>query len=921
MLRAIAVGVRRLVARRLVDRDLDDEMQQYLAHATEAHMKAGLSRAAAERAARIEFGGVENVKDQLRASGWDASVSTFWQDVRFGVRMLRRNRAFTAVALATIVIGIGANTAMFTVVRAVMLRPLPYARPEQLALLWSADPARGLLEGVTAYQTVVDWRSASRTFTDMALFSRTTATLPGEPRERVTAAFVSGNLFSLLGVRPALGAVITAGDEEGRAPIAVLSHAFWQQRFGGDPGVIGRMLEFSERGKGAVPTARIIGVMPATFAFPDKQTQIWVPATLYWRFDSERTERFPVWARRWSVVGRLAPSASVANAQRELNAVGARLSEAYPATVPDFPGFTPRIVSLLDQVTGPELQSTLWLLLGAVGLVLIIACANVANLLLARGASRQHELATRRALGASRMRLLRQLLIESLVLSIVGGMLGVAVAVGVTEVLASAGASYLPRFDEIRVDRSVVLFASLASLITGLVFGTIPALRATAVSPMAALKEDARTTGSRRRRRTSASLVVAECALAVVLLIGAGLLLRSLARLNGVDPGFRTANVLSVRIALPPRRPPTLAEQQTGNAGPLIAGQHEAMTRELLDRIAASPGVEGAAFADDLLMRGSADESIAIPGRPDAPVGQLYGSTVSPELLALIDVPLRAGRHLTRADVATKIRALFGGLLDQRLSLVDKARLANAEPVVVNDAFVRRFFPDDNPVGKRFCADPTGPKTYCSEIVGVVGNMSRQALERDPVPEYFGPFLLQGTADLLVRTRGDPMTAASSIRRIVGAALPGTVVLEMSTVERRMAALTLPRRFQTWLLATFAALALVLAAIGIYGIVHYAVAERRREIGVRIALGATPRNVFAEIILGSMSLPIAGIAIGLIAAVGLTRLMASLVFGIETSDPITIVATVIVLAGIALLACCVPARRAARIDPIIALRD
>jgi len=922
MLRAIALGLRRLVSRKHVDRELDDEVQQYIEHATEAHVKAGLSRADAERAARLEFGGVENVKDQIRSAGWDAALSTIWQDVRFGMRTLRRNPAFTAVTLATIAIGIGANTAMFSVVRAVMLRPLPYAKPEQLALLWSDDPARGLHEGLTAYQTVVDWRTSSRSFSDMAIFSTTSATLMDEPRERLTAAYVSANLFPLLGVPPVLGRVITQREQDDRVASVVLSYALWQRRFGGDSSVIGKALELDDADKGGLPAATIVGVMPESFAFPDKLTQFWVPATLYWRWERERTERFIVWARRWGVVGRLAPAASLAAAQRELNAIGSRLGAEYPATVPDFPGYVPRIVGLLEQVTGHELQSTLWLLFGAVGFVLLIACANVANLLLARGTIRQHELATRRALGATRGRLIRQLIVESLVLSAAGGALGIALAAVASRALGAAAGPYLPRFDELRVDAAVVLFAALAAIATGLAFGAIPALRVTSVSPNAVLKEGARSGRSLRRRRTSGSLVVAECSLAVVLLIGAGLLLRSLARLNAVDPGFRTAGVLSVRLALPRERPPTPTEERGRvDIGQIIATEREVVLSGLLEQIGAAPGVAGAAFADDILVRGEADESITIPGRPQVPAGQLYTSSVSPELFATLGVPLRSGRLLTRADVALKIRALWGGLPNHRLTLAELGRVSLAEPVVVNEAFVRRFFAGDDPVGKRFCIDPTGPKTYWYEIVGVVGDMRRQALERQPIPEYFQTFLPRSNAELLVRARGDPLALAASVRRLVAAALPGTIVLEVSTVDRRMGALTVQRRLQTALLTVFASLALVLAAIGIYGIVHYSVAERWHELGVRVALGAAPRDVLADVIRRGMTPPVVGMAIGLIASAGVSRLMTSLLFGIERSDPVTIAATVLGLAGIALIACYLPARRASRVDPIIALRS
>ena len=920
MLRAIIIGLRRLLARHMVDEELDDEVRQYLEAATEAHRETGLSRAEAERIARIEFGGVENVKEQIRASGWDAAISTVAQDVRFAARTLRRNPAFTAVTLATIVLGLGANTAMFSVVRAVMLRPLPYARPEQLAMLWSEAPARELREGATAYRTVVDWREMSRSFTDLAIFGATSVTVSEEPRERLSGAFVSADLFPLLGARPSLGRTIAAHDERDRVPSAVISHSLWQRRFAGDSGVLGKVLRFDENGKFGLPAVAIVGVMPESFAFPDRETQLWVPATLYWRWERESTERFQWWARRWNVVGRLASGVTVADAQRELTAVGARLNAEYPTNVPDFPGFTPRVVGLLDQVTGSEFRSTLWLLFGAVWFVLLIACANVANLLLARGTIRRHELATRRALGASRGRLVRQLIIECLMLSLVGGALGMAVALLATRWLGAAAALDLPRFDELRVDASVVMFGALASVATGLAFGVLPALSATRVSPSAVLKEDARSSGGRRRRRTSGSLVVAECSLAVVLLVGAGLLLRSLARLNAVDPGFQTASMLSLRLALPPYRPLTTAEQASPrDPGPQLNTEREVALTQLLERIDAAPGIDGAAFADDILIRGDADGSITIPGRPDAPTGQLYTSAVSPGLLPLLGVPLRAGRNLTRADVATKIKALWGPAADRTLSLDQQSRVALAEPVVVNEAFVRRFFPGEDPVGKRFCIDPTS-KVYWYEIVGVVGDMRRQSLERQPIPEYFQTSLGRANAELLVRTSVDPFGVVGSVRRLIGDAVPGTIVLDVTTVDQRMGALTARRRFQTSLLTIFASLALLLAAIGIYGIVHYSVAERWRELGIRVALGASPQIVLHDVMGRGMTLPVLGLGLGLVVAAAASRLMASLLFGIGRSDPVTLAGTVGILAAVAFIACYLPARRASRVDPIIALR-
>jgi predicted permease len=920
MLRAALIGLRRLISRRTVDRELDDEVRQYLEHATEAHMKAGVSRQEAERIARLEFGGVENVKEQLRATGWDGVVSTIGQDIRFGVRALRRNPAFTAVALATIVIGIGANTAMFTVIRAVILRPLPYVNPEQLAVLWSEAPARGLRESPTAYRTVLDWRESSRSFTDLAIFGPLTATVADEPRERLRGSYVSANFFPLLGVTASLGRVLSQREQDGRVASAVISDALWRRRFGGDSTIIGRVVRFDDPEKGGLPGVTIVGVMPAGFAFPDKQTDLWVPATLYWRWERERTERFQSWARRWNVIGRLAPGVTVPGAQRELAAVGARLAEEYPTVVPDFPGFVPRVVGLLDQITGAELRSVLWLLFGAVGMVLVIACANVANLLLARGAIRRHELATRRALGAGRARLIRQLAVESLMLSLGGGALGIVVARLTTQWLAALSALDLPRFDELRVDMSAVLFAVLVSLVTGVAFGVIPAVRVTRVSPADVLKESGRAGGGSRRRRTSASLVVAECSLAVVLLVGAGLLLRSLSRVHAVDPGFRTAGVLSVRIALPSDRPISRAEARGAvDPGAILAAEHEATFTVLLERLSGLSGVEGAAFTDDILIRGEPDESIAIPGRVGTPAGSLYTTSVSPGLFAMMGVPLRSGRYLTRADAALKIRTLWTSPASRGLPLDQQARVALAEPVVVNEAFVKRYFAGEDPVGKRFCIDPTG-KTYWYEIVGVVGDMRRQSLEQQPIPEYFQPFLPWTSAEMLIRTRGDPLSMATAVGRLVRDALPGAIVLQVTTVDRRFGALGARRRFQTSLLTAFAALALLLAAVGIYGIVHYSVAERWHELGVRVALGASPGDVAVDVVRRGMTFPVVGMVLGLAAAAGVSKIIAHLLFDVERTDAATLVGTVTGLLAVAFVACLLPARRASRVDPVVALR-
>ena len=835
-------------------------------------------------------------------AAWDAHMASFERDIRYGARTLLRHPALAIAALITIALGVGANTAMFSVVRAVRLRPLPYAEPSRLAVLWTEDAARGLREQPTAYRTIADWKSASPAFSDVEFYSVATASLRDEIAiDRVRSAFVSGNLFRVLGVRPAVGRWIGADDFAERRNVAVISYALWQRRFGGDSAAIGRTLELESDSKESIASPLIVGVMPASFYFPDKQTQFWVPATTYWRWERESSERFQSWARRWSVVARLRAGATFDEARRELLASGRRLELDYPATVPDFPGYAPRLVPIHEQVTGRSLRFALWLLLGAVGFVLLIACANVANLLLARGAARQHEFAVRAAFGAARPRLMRQLLIESTIMALAGGAIGVIIAAMATKGLGFAASLQIPRLDEVRIDASVLGFAALTSLLAGLLFGIAPALKLSGVRPIESIKAGS-PAGNQSGNRTRATLVVVECALALVLLAGAGVLVRSFIRLQSVDPGFRPEGVLSMRLTLPAME----------NAEPVA--------RELVTRIAQIAGVRGASMADGLLIRGEPDESITIPGRDMATLGagQLYTSSVTPGFFQMMGVPLRTGRYFGQTDVDAKRRTLLAD--GREFTEMRNANQAPAEPVIVNEAFVRRFYPNENPVGRRFCIDPTG-RTYWYQIVGVVGDMRRQGLERDPVPEYFQTFLPRVTAELLVRTDAPPLAAAASVRNVVTQIFPGVRIDEVTTAERRLGAPGAQRRFQTTLLTLFAVLALVLAAVGIYGIVHYAVAERRRELGVRIALGASGADVMRMIVRRGMLLPLIGIAIGLVGALALSRVMSSMVFGVTASDPTTLVAVAALLSAVAMVACFFPAMRAARIDPVIALRQ
>jgi putative ABC transport system permease protein len=922
-LRAALAGLRRLFRKDVVAQELDDELRHYLEMAAQEKMRDGMSRAAAERAVRLEMGGVEQTKERVRAGGWEASVDSLWQDLTYALRGLRRSPAFTAITIATLMLGIGANTAMFTVVNAVMLRPLPYHDYRRLALVWVDDTRRGLHQEPTTFSTVMDWKRESHALQGLAYFNTQRTTLSPDDRlgrERTRIGYASGDLFGVLGVPPLLGRTITAQDENNVSRVAVISYSLWQRRFAGDSGVVGRRVATELLDKGDDGSFEIAGVMPAGFYFPDKATDLWIPATTYWRFRRESGERFQPWAHRWNVVARLEPTASFDDARADLTRIGQRLAATYTTSVPDFPGFTPTVMPIRDSVAGRSVQSALWILLGAVGLVLLVACANVANLLFARGAARHQEFAVRLALGAGRGRLVRQLLTESLVLALIGGAAGSIIAVWATRALGAAAALRLPRVDEITVDARVLAFAALVSVLAGLAFGIVPAFRVSATNAGEALKEGGHGTGSVRLRRSRAVLVVAECSLAVVLLAGAGLLLRSLSRLQAVNPGFDPSGVLTMRIEFPPESRAPIGQQVSEVARVEARMQLES---ELLMRIHSLPGVSSAGFVDDMYINGQGNESITIPGRAvdSLGAGELNQGLASPELFSLLRVPLRSGRGLTRDDATQKIRALWTPVVNSA-SLADKERLAVPEPVVVNEAFVRRFFPSENPIGKRFCTDPTN-KTYWYIIVGVVGDMHRQGLEHQTIPEYFGPHLPfpNARADLMVRVNGDPLAAAPMVRREVTSVFPGTLIVQASTADSGLGDFSANRRLETWLLAAFAALALALAAVGIYGVVHYAVAERTREIGVRVALGATSADIVSLVMGDGLLMPVTGIAIGIALSLWLTRIMTHLLFEVGAADPATFVAVGGVLAAVAIMASYIPARRATMVDPVRALRQ
>jgi putative ABC transport system permease protein len=929
-LNAIRSGLRGLFRKDAVERDLDDEVMQYFELSVHEYMHSGLSREAAERRARIELGGLEATKERVRSSGWEASVEALLRDLRFAARGLCRNPAFTAVVVLTLALGVGVNTAMFSVVNAVMLRPLPYRDFKRLTLIWTDDTRRGLHQEGSAYRTILDWRNENRAFDDIGYFATNRSTLATTDagtiiRERTRNAFVSANLFGVLGVAPIRGRVLSVDDESTAAHVAVISYGLWQRRFSGDPNVLGRTIDVdASGGKEGIVAIQIVGVMPRGFFFPDKLTELWTPATTYWRFQRESAERFAPDARRWTAIGRLKPGVSPSDARADLARIGQRLSTIYRSDVPDFPGFTASVVPILDFVTGKNTQSALWMLLGAVGLVLIVACANVANLLLARGAARHQEFVIRRALGAARSRLVRQLMVESMLLATIGGAFGLVLAVIATRMLGIVAANRVPRIDEMSVDIPVLAFAAVASAIAGIVFGVMPAFRVSRVESSEMLTTKGSAGGTVRARQSRGLLVAAECAIAIVLLTGAGLLLRSLERLRSTEPGFDPSNVLAMRIEFPPEAGPRAGEPaKTSLAEPARARARKELLDDAATRLEAIPGVEEVGFIDDLFVNGQGNKSITIPGRAgdSLSTGELNEGFVSPGFFAALRVPLRRGRYLTRDDALTKIQALWSPISTD-LSLADNERRSVPEPVVVNEAFARRFFPDEDPVGKRFCIDPTS-KTYWYVIVGVVGDMHRQGLGKNAIPEYFGPFIPSpnGRVDVLVRTHRDPLAAAPTVRRLVTSAIPGVLIPSVSTAERQLGEFDATRNFQTWLFAVFATVAMTLAAVGVFGVVHYTVAERTREIGVRMALGARPADVTRLVISQGMRMPGVGIVLGSVASLWLTRLMSRFLFEVGATDAVTFAVVGLVLAAVAALACYVPARRAARTDVVTVLRQ
>jgi predicted permease len=804
-------------------------------------------------------------------------MQTLIKDIRYGLRSLLKHKTFTVIAILTLALGIGANTAIFSVVNAVVLQPLPYQDSERLAVIWSTRDANQ--EQPFSFADFNDLRSQAKSYSSIAGASPLwtfTLTGGGEP-EPLQGLYVSANLFDMLQVGPERGrAFLPDEDRVGGNPVVLLSHGLWQRRFGSDENIIGKPIRLSD------VNTTVIGIMPAGFQFLESAADVWIP------LHQNPTATTARQVRLLSVVGKLNEGVTPVAAGTELTTIGRQLATQYPDSNT---GVGLRLVPMHEQVTG-KVRPALLLLLGAVGLVLLIACANIINLMLVRSAARQREIAVRSALGASRLRLLRQLLTESITLSLLGGAAGVALATWGVNLLLAMNPISLPSYNKIGIDGTVLLFTLVATVLTGLVFGLAPAWQSLKVDLNSALKEGGRSAGETTHRRLSGALVVAEVSMALVLLIGAGLLLRSFGRLLDVNPGFNTENVLTFQIGLPhdayqePQKRTQFLQQLEAN----LKATPEIASVGAVTRLPLMPALN------------NVTTYLTIEGR-NVPAGErpeIDFRRATTGYFESMGIPLLAGRLVTEQDVTNNTRS-----------------------VLINEAMAKRIWPGEDPIGKRIStALNTGQQTQWQTIVGVVGNVRHLGLDVQPRPEIYyhtstnppyGPVLV-------VRTTSDPKRMISVVRAKVRELDRDVPLSNVNTIDQLISQSVAQRRFAMSLLGVFALLALVLAGIGIYGVVSYSVAQRTQEIGVRMALGANSIDVLKLILKSGLSFVLVGVAIGIVGALGLTRLMARLLFEVNPADLFTFATVATGLTIVAFFACYIPARRAMKVEPLVALR-
>jgi predicted permease len=866
-----------LLRPRALEREMDDEMRFHVEMEAADLVARGVPRDEARRRALLTFGGVERFKDEGRDARGVGPLEDFLRDIRFGARSLRRRPGFAAVVVLTLAVGIGGTTAIFGAVHGVLLSPLPYREPERIITVWTSDRIEGREQDDVAPGNFLDWRERQRSFATFAAAQPFSMDYVGpNGPEHLGTWLVTEGFFETFGVRPLLGRVFMPEEYiAGRNNVAVIGEEVWRSRFNADRSIIGRQLTLD-----SIPRT-IIGIMPRSFRFPPER-EVWQPQVFESRDKTARRATY------LTVVGRLAPGVTLAGAQSDLGAVSAQLAREYPRTNT---GVGVNLVPLPEQMVG-HVRSALLILLGAVGLVLLIACGNVAGLLLARAVQREREVAVRVALGAGRGRILRQLAAESLVLAMAGGIAGLIVAFGGLAAIRALGPETLPRLDELAIGPAVLAFAMATTLGAAVVFGIAPAVHATPTDVRARLAAgSARSGAGRPRRRLQNGFVVVQFALALVLLVGAGLLVRSFVSLLRVERGFDPHNVLAVTIQ---------------SWGYFRSPERRAgFVREAAERLAALPGVQAAGMTSSLPFApaiGQAESGFEVEGRPPASPDQaesVAASAVTSGYFAALRIPLRRGRHFAATDVAS------------------------AAPVaIVSEALVRRHWPDESPLGKRIKLSGGGSPPPLRTIVGVVADVRHGGLHEPPRPTVYVPHAQSptGANAFVIRTTGDPLAALGQVRatfREINAAMP---LASTTTLESLLDDSLRERRFHLALLGAFAVVALLLAALGVYGVMSHATSERTHEIGVRMALGARGADVLAMVMRQGATLAVAGAIGGLLGAAAVTRLLRGMLFGVTPLDPVAYVVAGALLLVAAALACYLPARRAARLDPVRALR-
>jgi putative ABC transport system permease protein len=870
------MGWTRFFRRASWDQERERELQTYLEIETGENIARGMTSEDARYAARRKLGNPTQIREEIYRMNSLTFIESLWQDVRCGLRMLRKNAGFSAVAILTLALGIGANTAIFSVIHGVLLSPLPYNDPDRIVLVLESNPTRGFPQFSVSPPNYIDWKKDSTSFEQIASIARGDFNYTGgaEP-ERISGARVASSFFAVMGVTPTMGRTFLPEDDVvGKAGVVVLGYGLWTRRFGSDPQVLGKSLTLDGQ------SYRVVGVMQDGFQFP-RGVDLWLPS----EFDADALSPGARGAHYLRVMARLKPGVSVDKAQSEMVAISKRLEQQYPKTNT---GWTAKLLTLNEATVG-NVRPTLLVLFGAVGFLLLIACANVANLLLARATARQREIAIRFSLGASRLRIARQLLTESILLSGIATGAGLLLAEWAIRALRTLPPSNLPRAANIGLDLPVLGFAAGVAVLTGLLFGFAPALQITRGAPSETLKEGGRTASAGRQGVRSA-LVVLETTLALVLLVGSGLLLKSFLRLQTVDPGFQYKNIATADVSLPRSKYSTDAQERQ-------------FFSQVLERIQSVQGVKEVAASSGNPMEGSnlsfsfATKDLEALSPSDQPSAGYY--VVSPNYFHTLGIPLLLGRFFTPEDSAGRPRV-----------------------AIISQTIAQRFFHNKNPIGQTIKIGVGAAVPVAREIVGVVGDVKDDGLGEAATMAAYEPYTQMAWSDmtLFVRSNSDPSQMASMLRSQVTSVDKDQPVADISTGDQLMAQAVAQPQLRTTLLSLFAGLALILASLGIYGVMSNTVAQRTHEIGVRMALGAGQSSVLRLVLSNGVRLTLLGIAFGSAGAFALTRLMKSFLFHVTPTDPATFVEVALFLFLVALLASYIPARRATRVDPVIALR-